>query len=52
MWKNQTTYDDEFRWNAVDLYLNSDRSMAEVAADLGISACTLRGWKRKILGGR
>ena len=50
MWKNQTTYDDEFRWNAVDLYLNSDRSMADVAADLGISACTLRGWKRKIPG--
>ena len=51
MWKNQTTYDDEFRWNAVDLYLNSDRSMGEIAADLGISTGTLREWKRKILGG-
>ena len=51
MWKNQTTYDDEFRWNAVDLYVNSDRSMAEVASDLGVAATTLREWKRKILGG-
>jgi transposase len=51
MWKNQTTYDDEFRWNAVDLYANSDRSLAEVAAGLGISPGTLRGWKHKILGG-
>ena len=42
MWKNQTTYDDEFRWNAVDLYLNSDRSMAEVAADLGLCAGSQR----------
>ena len=51
MTKNQHTYDDEFRWNAVDLYVNSSKSMAEIASDLGISTGTLRDWKRKILGG-
>ena len=51
MTKNQHTYDDEFRWNAVDLYVNSSKSMTEIASELGISTGTLRGWKRKILGG-
>ena len=51
MTKNQHTYDDEFRWNAVDLYVNSSKSMTEIASELGISTETLRGWKRKILGG-
>lgn len=51
MTKNQYTYDDEFRWNAVDLYVNSGRSATEIASDLGISTGTLRDWRRKILGG-
>jgi transposase len=51
MTKNQHTYDDEFRWNAVDLYVNSSKSMTEIASDLGISTGTLRDWKRKVLGG-
>ena len=51
MTKNQHTYDDEFRWNAVDLYVNSSKSMTEIATELGISTGTLREWRRKILGG-
>lgn len=51
MTKNQHTYDDEFRWNAVDLYVNSSKSMNEIATELGISTGTLREWRRKILGG-
>ena len=51
MTKNQHTYDDEFRWDAVDLYVNSSKSMTEIATELGISTGTLREWRRKILGG-
>ena len=47
MSKNQTSYDDEFRKNAVDLFINSSRSYTEVASDLGINPTTLKAWERK-----
>ena len=51
MTKNQYTYDDEFRRNAVDLYVNSGKSATDIASDLGISTGSLREWRRKILVG-
>ncbi|CAM3245413.1 transposase [Nocardioides dubius] len=40
-------YPTEFRTEAVRLVLTTDKSMAEVARDLGISDKTLAGWVRK-----
>jgi transposase-like protein len=34
--KKQRTYDKEFKQNAVNLYLNADRSYDEVGEELGI----------------
>jgi len=51
MSKNQTTYTDEFRRDAVDLYINSGKPISEISAGLGIAPQTLRDWKRKFLGG-
>lgn len=39
-------YPAEFRAEAVRLVLTTDKSMAEVARDLGISDKTLGGWVR------
>jgi len=40
-------YPAEFRAEAVRLVLTTDKSMAEVARDLGISDKTLGSWVRK-----
>lgn len=40
-------YPAEFRTEAVRLVLTTDKSMAEVARDLGISDKTLGSWVRK-----
>lgn len=37
-------YSQEFRSDALDLLDRSDRTMAQVAMDLGISVFTLRAW--------
>ena len=42
--RNQRQYDKEFRINAVKHLKNSDKSLKEVAKDLGIPKSTLRGW--------
>jgi transposase-like protein len=38
---------EEFRADALNLVQHGDRSIAEVAKDLGISAWTLRGWCKR-----
>jgi len=44
-------YSEEFKKEAVDLYLSSGRPLARVAAELGVSANSLRSWKKALLGG-
>jgi transposase len=41
------TYTDEFRSDAVSLYLHGERGVRQVAADLGVKHWTLREWVRK-----
>lgn len=43
-------YDEEFRRNAVELYSSSGKPLAAVARELGISANSLRSWKKRLLG--
>jgi transposase len=44
---NTKRYDDDFRRNAVELLIKSQRSILQVARELGVSEPTLRDWKRK-----
>ena len=38
------SYDDEFKSNAVSLYLSSGKSYFQLGSELGISASSLAGW--------
>ena len=40
-------YDEQFRESAVELLERTERSLAEVAQDLGVSVWTLRAWYNK-----
>ena len=48
--KTHPTYDSDFRTEAVNLLLGSGRPLKRVAAELGITANTLRSWRDKALG--
>lgn len=37
-------YDDEFKSNAVSLYLNSGKSYPQLGEELGMAPSTLAGW--------
>ena len=43
-------YDNDFRQEAVNLLLSSDRPLKRVAAELGITPNSLRSWRDKALG--
>lgn len=43
--KKQPKFTDEFKREAVRILLSCDRSLAEVATDLGIGKSTLDRWK-------
>ena len=43
--KTHSVYDAAFRQGAVDLLLSSGRPLKRVAADLGMSANSLRTWR-------
>jgi transposase len=43
-------YDRDFRQGAVDLLLSSGRPLKVVAAELGVSANSLRTWRDRALG--
>jgi transposase len=47
-------YPDEFRQRAIELARSSDKSVARIAADLGIATSCLRRWMKQddIDGGR
>ena len=44
MGRTKPPYPEEFRAEAVRLVRSSDRPLSELAADLGVSAQTLRNW--------
>jgi transposase len=46
----RTYYTREFKQEAVQLALNSDRSLPQIAAELGIPVSNLRHWKRAYQG--
>lgn len=48
--KTHPTYDIGFRSEAVNLLLSSGRPLKRVAAELGISANSLRAWRDRSLG--
>jgi transposase len=48
--KTHPTYDSDFRTEAVNLLLSSGRPLKRVAAELGVSANSLRTWRDKALG--
>lgn len=43
-------FDEEFKRNAVDLWVHSGKPLKVIARELGISDVTLRGWRDRILG--
>ncbi|MFC1482884.1 IS3 family transposase [Candidatus Margulisiibacteriota bacterium] len=45
--KTQSKYDQDFRQEAVELALHSDKSAAQIAKDLGVNEATLYYWIRK-----
>ena len=49
--RSKLPYTQEFRKEAVDLYVSSGRPLKRVAEELGISANSLRSWKKDLLGG-
>jgi len=40
-------FDEEFKRDAVELCRNSDKTLAQVARDLGISRSVLARWQRE-----
>lgn len=47
MREKRKLYDREFKVNAVRLVLEGDKTMKEVAADLGVNYYTLAEWKKQ-----
>lgn len=46
--KKRKMYDRQFKIDAVNLVVNGERSVSEVARDLGIEANMLHRWKQKL----
>lgn len=44
-------YDAEFKRNAAELYLSSDKSLSEASKDLGVPSTTLHAWASKYRDG-
>ena len=49
MKKSKRTYPAEFKLEAIQLWQNSDKSAAEIEAELGITPGLLFRWKRKLV---
>ena len=47
MGRNHTAFSEEFKESAMQLALNSEESVSQVARDLGISIGTLHNWLYK-----
>ena len=48
MIKKRRSYDKTFKREAVNLCLHSEKSVAEIAADLGVAKDLLYQWRRKL----
>ena len=48
--RTHRTYEKDFRQEAVNLVLSSGRPLKRIAAELGISANSLRTWRDRALG--
>jgi transposase len=46
--KKRRSFDRQFKIDAVSLVVNGERTVAEVARDLGINANSLHRWKREL----
>ncbi len=46
--KRTPRYDEEFKRQAVELYMNSSISLKQVARELGVSAGSLRKWRKEV----
>jgi len=46
--KRRKKYDRQFKIDAVSMVINGDRTVAEVARDLGIKVDVLYRWKREL----
>jgi transposase len=46
--RNCKRYDEAFKRNAVELWLQGGKSVAQIARDLGISTQSLRQWKKPL----
>ena len=46
--KSRKKYDRQFKIDAVSMVINGERSVAEVARDLGIKVDALYRWKREL----
>ena len=49
--RTRRKFDETYRRHAVELSLKGDRTIAAVARDLGISAWTLRCWRKRYAPG-
>jgi transposase len=49
--RTHKAHDEEFKREAVELYLGSGKPRAQVARELGVSDGSLRQWERDLLGG-
>lgn len=49
--RSKPPYCEEFKREAVDLFVSSGKPLKRVAEELGISANSLRAWKKELLGG-
>ena len=47
--KSRRKYDDDFKRQAVDLWVSSGKTAREVAGELGIAMGRLRFWKKKLI---
>lgn len=49
MSKRTVSYNDEFKKQAVELLLSSQKPLIQVCRELGVSTTSLRSWKRRAM---
>lgn len=49
--RTHRAYDEEFKRQAVELYLNSGKARRQIARELGVSDASLLKWQKDLFGG-